>query len=212
MPAPEDLEERSATLQASSRTSSVRVFDQLGGFTDAGDDAKLSSKLSKWFSTKVASARGNARRFSFGDWLTLTLPCLSWMKTYSVRAVSTSRISYTTSSRNPRRLPATFLSVSCVILFTPLTPVTCLDVHLFYFYDRLTTFTPAYHHVVGSEKHCQCPGPGCCIVTTRSVGAAHLHTELYSAKMCEGRKSLCHERSSVILTNGFTMLCLSCSC
>eukprot|EP00892_Ulva_mutabilis_P007475 jgi/Ulvmu1/509/UM001_0517.1 len=85
MPASEDLDDAGATLQASSRTSSIRVFDQLEGFTDTDDDAKVRSKVTKWCNAKVAEARNSAKSFGVMDWLAFILPCLSWIKTYSIR-------------------------------------------------------------------------------------------------------------------------------
>lgn len=82
------------TLKESSRTSSIRVFDQLDGFTDTDNDAKVSQKISKWCGIKATQARDGAKTFSFTDWLALALPCMSWLKTYSVRALKRSTFVY----------------------------------------------------------------------------------------------------------------------
>lgn len=87
MPTSEDLEDMGPTLQASSRTSSIRVFDQLEGFTDAEDDMKVRSKVSKWCGLQAAQARDSAKSYTAMDWLALVLPCLSWIKKYSVRCL-----------------------------------------------------------------------------------------------------------------------------
>lgn len=84
MVASEDLVDVGPVLKESSRTSSIRVFDQLDGFTNTDASVSLRSKVSKWCGVRANQARDGAKNFSVTDWIALAVPCVSWLKKYSV--------------------------------------------------------------------------------------------------------------------------------
>lgn len=68
-----------------SRTSSVHVFDNAHAFADVDSDYGLRAKAGKWLGKQRKEFRAKRDTYTPLDWLACALPCISWIKTYSVR-------------------------------------------------------------------------------------------------------------------------------
>lgn len=80
----EPWETKEPSLQPDSRQSSIRVFDQLDGFTELEDDISLKNRLTKWWKRYSYHQKIAAQGRGVWDWLALFLPCIGWLSKYSV--------------------------------------------------------------------------------------------------------------------------------
>lgn len=70
-----------------SRQSAVRVFDPAHIEEQASElrsDTTLKARAAKWTAVQKAGLQEMKASYSFIDWLSVFLPCLSWLKKYKV--------------------------------------------------------------------------------------------------------------------------------
>ena len=76
---------RASNVSHRSRTSSVHVFNDAHVSADVESDYGLRAKAHKWWGKQQAEFKEKRKSYTPLDWAACVLPCISWVKRYSVR-------------------------------------------------------------------------------------------------------------------------------
>jgi hypothetical protein len=81
----QDSDDGALPLTQHQRTSSIHVFDAVHAYEEPVGPGAAKDKVSKWFRTHKSEWRRKTYTYTWLDWLAVFLPCLNWLRTYSVR-------------------------------------------------------------------------------------------------------------------------------